>query len=162
MKVNRQVIVDFVVSELEKGFDRAKIMAKVAKKWQIPTRTFDRYMKSAVDQHREKQNIIKYEKMKVDISLAVEARKSEILTVNERKEYLSKVVKGEVEIIIKEVRWHAEEKRFITIPIVTLPAHPTRIAAIAELNKMEGDYAPIKQDIGIRKLGAELEDEYIE
>lgn len=147
LKSNKQVIVDFIVSCLEKGERRNVILAKVGKKWQntpVSPRTFDRLLKIANTQHQEKQQHIKVELAKVDAYAAVEARKKAIMSTEERKEYLTKLIYGEIEVPYKEVKWNPVTKAFETIEFVELAGHTARINAIAELNKMEGDYAPNK------------------
>jgi len=66
------------------------------------------------------------------------------MTADERKEYLTKIVNGEVEVPYTEVKWDANTKKFVTIKFIELAGHTARISAISELNKMEGDYAPTK------------------
>jgi hypothetical protein len=73
--------------------------------------------------------------------------KSKILTSLERQAYLSSLVKGEVEIPYKEVKWNPVEKKFQTVAFVELASHSARIAAIAELNKMDGSHSPTKSEV---------------
>lgn len=81
-------------------------------------------------------------------SAAQEAMKS-IMQKTDRMVLLTQIAKGDIEIPTKEIRFDAEQKKFVTIPIVQLPSHQARIKAIEELNKMDGSYAPqrIKADI---------------
>lgn len=144
-KANRQKIIDFVVICLENGEQRSTILSKVVKKWQKDksfTRTFDRILKIANEQHKAKQDVIKKELLELDKQAAIESRKKAIMTADERKEYLTKIIQGEVEVPYTEVKWDSEEKKFKTIKFVEVASHSSRISAIAELNKMEGSYAP--------------------
>jgi len=64
-----------------------------------------------------------------------------IMTIAERMEWLSKVALGEIRV---------KQPFVIAGKIMEYPAEPSindRKAAIAELNKMDGSYTPIKQDI---------------
>jgi hypothetical protein len=143
-KSNKIVIVDFIILCLKKGEDRVNIMAKLVKKWQLSPRSFDRYLKKAKDEHLKQQELIKNELFEVDKQAAITALNKAILTVQHRKELLSKIATGQIKIATKEVKWNAVTKKFQTIPFIELPTHTARISAIAELNKMDGDYAPTK------------------
>jgi hypothetical protein len=146
-KTNRQVIIDFVVSCLENGEQRNSILAKVGKKWQkekISPRSFDRLLKIAKQEHIAKQEAIKIQLAEVDKQAAIEARKKAIMTAEERKEYLTKLILGQIEIPYSEAKWDRNQSKFVTIKFVEVANPQARISAIAELNKMEGDYSPLK------------------
>ncbi|HEY9363461.1 MAG TPA: hypothetical protein VIQ00_09385, partial [Chitinophagaceae bacterium] len=112
-------------------------------------RTFYNHHKKAVIQHTIKQEAIKKELAEIDKQAAIEARKKAIMTADERKEYLTKIVNGEIEVPYTEVKWDKKQNKFVTIKFVELANHAARINAIAELNKMEGDYAPTKSDVNV-------------
>jgi len=136
-----QHIIDAIIKELEFGADRGKALAKVGKAWQLSTRTFDRLWKEANRQHTERKQAIKKELDAVDTAEAIKARKMAIMSANERKEYLTKIIKGQIKVkrpfvIAGEIKEFAVE-----------PDQADRLKAIAELNKMEGDYAPAKTEI---------------
>ena len=151
IKSNKQVIIDFIISCLKVGEDRKKILAKIGKKWQISERTLDRYLKISNQQHTEEQQVIKDKLAEVAQQAAIDTHKKAILTADERKELLTKIAKGEIEIPLIEKRWNGKTKKFATLSFKGLPPHTARISAISELNKMEGDYAPIKQQFEVFK-----------
>jgi hypothetical protein len=144
MQSNKQVIVDEIVKEVEQGRTFATTLTLNETKWNLSRSTFIRRWKDACEQHAARQQAIQKEVAVVDIEAAVEARKSAIMTVTERKEYLTKLIKGEIEVPFTEVRWDVGQKKFVTIPFTNKASHASRIAAIAELNKMEGSHAPAK------------------
>lgn len=135
---NKIVIIDFIVSCVEKGEQRGTILSKVVKKWQISDRTFDRFLKTASEQHQETQSAIKKAKEAIDIQNCVSQRSKQIADVTERKEILTKIIRGQIPLtkpmIVKGRIRH----------IKTVPDWADRKAAIAELNKMDGSYAPDK------------------
>jgi hypothetical protein len=143
-KPARQVIIDFIIHCLKNGEQRGKILVKAGKKWGTSKSAFDRFLKIAKEQHSIAAEAIKKELVAIDTAAAIEARKRDILTAEERKEYLTKIVKGEIEVPYKEAKWDQITKKFVTLSFIELPNHTARINAIAELNKMEGDYAPTK------------------
>ena len=147
MGKNKQNIVDEIVKEVEQGKSFSTVLGLNGTKWNLPRTTFARYWKIANEQHNKKQHAIKKAVDAVDTAAAIESRKLAIMTANERKKYLTKIILGEIEVPYKEIKWDANQKKFVTISFVELASHPTRIAAIAELNKMEGDYAPTRAPV---------------
>ena len=137
-KANKQAIIDSIIAEIEKGTDRGKVVAKYCKKFQKSARTIDTYWKVANEQHLVKQQAIKEKLTAIDTAAAIEARKKAIMSADERKELLTKLITGEIKakrpfVIGGKIMEYPEE-----------PTHRDRISAIAELNKMDGSYTPIK------------------
>lgn len=136
MSHSKQTIIDQIIKDIELGAERGSVIAKYCKKLQKSARTVDTLWKKANEQHRERRELIKTQLAALDTEKALEARKKEIMTAEDRKEYLTRIIKGELRIA----------KAFVIAgEIVEHPAEPDagdRLKAIAELNKMEGDYAP--------------------
>lgn len=156
MKPDKQILIDAIIKGIEQGKDRGKLLATIAKKWQISNRTFDRHWKTAQEQHIDRQQALKERLTKVDEQAAIEARKKAIMTADERKEYLTKLVNGEIKakrpfVIGGKIMEYPEE-----------PTHSDRIKAIAELNKMDGDYAPVKSTVTLTKVGKDAIEEIYE
>jgi hypothetical protein len=141
MKPNRENIVIEMLVEIERGITYKDCLALNDFVWQLPERTFCRYWKTASETHAERQQAIKTELDKVLVDSAKERLKKAILTKDERMEILTKIAKGEI-IIEKEV--------ITKMGIFTIDERPDfndRKNAIAELNKMDGSYAPLKTDM---------------
>jgi hypothetical protein len=137
-KPNKQIIIDAIIKEIEKGKATDKICAAICRKFQFSERTFYNHFKKASEQHKIKQQAIKEEIAEVDKQAAIEARKKAIMTADERKEYLTRIANGEIKF---------KKPFIISGKIMEYPSEPDaieRMRAIAELNKMEGDYAPTK------------------
>lgn len=137
-KPERQVMIDFVVSRLKVGEHRATILSKFGKKWQINVRTFDRILKAGKEQLSKEQAVIKEEIAKVDKAAAIKTRKRQIADADERKEVLTKIIRGQIKL--KKPMAVGSKLKMITVA----PDWQDRKNAIAELNKMEGDYAATK------------------
>lgn len=133
-----------VAKELVNGKDRAYILSKYAKKWQCSPRSLDRYIASAQQEAKEVQELKKKAEADALYETTKDAEKRRIMTVEERKEYLTKIINGEIDIPYTDVKWDQKQKKFVTIKFSELSSHPARISAIAELNKMDGSYAPTK------------------
>lgn len=144
IKANIQIIIDFIITCLEKGEERGNILTKVGKKWGSSKSAVDRYLKIAKEQHRIKQETIKKSLAELDKQAALDARKKAIMTADERKEYLTKLIKGEVKVPYTEIKWNPKTSKFVKHNFIEVAPHSARISAISELNKMEGDYAPAK------------------
>lgn len=151
---SKQIQIDFIISCIKKGESRAEILVKVGNKWGTSKSAFDRLLKIAKEQHAIAQQVIKAELEKLEKQAAINARKKEIMTSEERKMVLTKIANGR----LKLTRWWIGKDYQVSKQVV--PNYTERISAIAELNKMEGDYAPIKtaltdkdgEDIDLSKL----------
>jgi len=137
-KPSEQAQIDFIVDYLRKGEQRGKVLAKFVKKWQgTSARTFDRRLRQAEAALQAEQKRIKAS-AEQDVAKEVEARKSNIMTAIDRMELLNRIANGEVKV---------KQPFVIGGKIMEYPSEPTfteRRAAIAELNKMDGSYAPTK------------------
>lgn len=159
-KANKQTVIDAIIKQIEQGKATEKICAAICSKFQFTERTFYNRFKIANQQHIDKQQKIKAKIAEVEEQAAIDARKKAIMTAEERKEFLTKLIHGEIKVPYAEVKYNPAKKKFEVIQFVELASHQSRINAIAELNKMEGDYAPTKiaqtdgkgNDIPVNKL----------
>ena len=137
----QQTHIDFIVDCLRQGEKRKTILSKFGKKWaNISRTTFDRRLKLAEDSLRAEQQRIRGIAEDGAIKES-EILKSKILSYQERQRILSDIARGEMEV----------EKLIVTKDGIKKakckPDHTDIKNAISELNKMGGDYAPIKQAI---------------
>lgn len=140
-KPSKQIIVDAIVKLIENGSSYTKVMAVNGRKWQMPERTFNRYWKTANEQHVARKEKLNKKVEALDTEMALESRKRAIMSADERKEYLSALISGDIKakrpfVIGGKIMEYPEE-----------PNHSDRIRAIAELNKMDGSYMPAKVDV---------------
>jgi len=138
-KASKQVIVDAIIKEIENGATRGKVVAKFCKKFQKSDRTIDSYWKIANEQYSERQQKAKEASDKAYIESSAQAAKQAVMSSQERKEVLTKLIRGEMVISVKskEPNQPTIELQVDFDPLVSLKA-------IAELNKMDGSYAPTK------------------
>jgi hypothetical protein len=137
-KANKAVIIDAIVKQIEKGKGFGTVLKLIGTKWNLSRTTYSRYWKSANEQHTVAQQILKEAKAALDLQNALNERQSQIADVMERKEILTKIARGQIPLRKAMVVDGTIE--YIDI----IPDWMDRKAAIAELNKMEGDYAPTK------------------
>ncbi len=138
-KADKQIIIDAIIKGIEEEYDRAKLLTKIGKKWQISQRTFDRHWKIANNQYKELQDKAKEASDKAYIEASVEAAKGAIMSKAERQSILAQIARGELSVK-KSIAIGG-----IGIEVVNVyPDFSDIKSAVAELNKMEGDYAPTK------------------
>jgi len=137
-KIRRQIIVQEIVKLILDGKSYLEVLSLIEPKCAISRATFTRYWKEAgikaIDERIEMESLIH----DATIHLEIESRARAIMTANERREFLTKVARGEIKFTIYKV----VDKTLHELKVS--PGFQDRIKAIAELNKMDGDYAPIK------------------
>lgn len=136
--------IEFIKDCLREREQRKNILAKFCKVWQnTKTRTFDRLLKSAKTSLQSEFKKID-EQTDIEVGKEIKKRKIKLMSAIQRKVYLEKIATGKIKIPYTEVKWNPKLNKFETIKFKELAPHTARISAIAELNKMSGDYAPSK------------------
>ena len=136
VKADQENQIQFILTELRKGSERAIILQKFAKNYKSSTKTFDNRLKIAKERYSDEVKSIQ-ERAKVLSEEAADKASLETLSVAERIDLLVKMAKGEIDI---EQETTTKDGGIVTITVK--PSHSDRRAAIAELNKMDGSYAP--------------------
>ena len=133
--------ISFIVDQLRSGnVEYVKVSSQFCTRFHKTQRTFASYWKQANEAYRIEAQ--EREKLKLDsyTTEAVESLKSNILSSLERQAILSRMAQGE----------HETEQVIATKDgfkkVKVKPSHSDIRAAIAELNKMDGSYAPTKVD----------------
>lgn len=132
------VQIEFIKKHLREGGKRIDILAKYVKKWPtVSERTFSRRLKEAQDELQDEKQAIK-DKTAELVAKEVKARKLDIMDAMERKAILTKMARGKIYLYKPIV-----VKNEIQL-VKAVPDYNDRKSAIAELNRMDGDYAPAK------------------
>ena len=141
VKPNREIIINEVLAEMDFGSTYSECLVHMAQKWSIPTTSFKRYWATAKLRYEALSQRTQQAVEDVKVEAAVARAKSRILDKHERMEILSQIARGEVLV----------HKPMVCDGVIAFPAveadWQSRKAAIAELNKMDGEYAPIKKEI---------------
>lgn len=137
LKPTKQIVIDAIIKGIEIGKDRGKLLATIGKKWQISQRTFDRYWKTAQEQHTAKQQAIKSEIAIVDKEAAIDARRNGLKSKNERL----MILQNEVDRCLLDL-YPVKGKKPNIFNKVSLRRTIKELQA--EISKIEGDYAPTK------------------
>jgi hypothetical protein len=141
MKPNRDALINEMISDIDFGMDRGEVMARFVAEWHLSTRTFDRYWQAAKKQFEEEQNQIKLERQDIKVAAISERTEYRVMSKAERMNVLSQMADGTL-----QVQRNVVTKDGVMV-ILALPDYNDRKAAIAELNKMDGEYAPIRKDL---------------
>ena len=141
MKPKKEQTVNEMLLEIAIGISYSECLRINDGLWGLPSSTFDRYWAEASKRYKARLDAIEEATTKAAVSMEVKALKKAILSKHERQEILTQIAKGEIPLV----------KHIVCDGVIqevdVVPAWADRRAAIAELNKMEGDYAPVKKDI---------------
>ena len=145
MKAAATLQVEFIKNCLKAGEKRAVILAKLQENYPtLSERTLDRRIGLAQKALRAEANVIAQNNQQA-LDTIVSTGQYRVLSVAERLDILSKIALGELKI--KQYIFGGAEVGNIEVEVE--PNYLDRRGAIAELNKMFGDYAPEKKEINI-------------
>ena len=149
MKPKKEQTVNEMLLEIEMGTSYTECLKINGGLWGLPPTTFDRYWGEASKRYKARLDAIEEATTKAAVSMEVKALKKAILSKHERQELLSKLATGETR------SWREVVTESGVIKLEYYSASEAK-QNIAELNKMDGDYAPVKKDItsGGEKLAA--------
>lgn len=136
----RDAIVAEMLTEIDYGVGREAVLATIGKKWQIPLRTFDRYWAIARKEADAEAQRLKEARYNALHKAEMKRVTAGIMAKEERMLILSQIARAELQLP-REV---LSADGIQTLNVV--PDYTERKAAIAELNKMDGEYAPIKKE----------------
>ncbi len=139
-KTDKESAIKSILSDLKKGIDKPTILSKYVNKCQKDERTVRRWHDEANTQYlkfKSKADPIIEAK---EIEALGEVAKAGILSKIERQKILTDIALGNLKVT-KPMMFMGE-----IIQAEVIPSHADIKNAIAELNKMDGDYAPTKID----------------
>lgn len=155
MKPAESAQIEFIKDKLRNGLARKDILQEFTEIYKTSVKTFDSRLKIASEAIRAESAKIT-EASEAYISKEVEGRKLKLMSVAERMDVLSKIANGEIPL----------QKPMVCNGLIELvevvPDWTDRKNAIAELNKMDGSYAPTKTDMNINKIGLDAVKEIYE
>lgn len=162
LKANIQIIIDDIIKDIEKGAKRNDIVTKYCKKIQKSARTIDTYWKIAKEQIENRQEMANKALNKVYVKKKISAVKNGLKSKFDRElelqveiDMIDKQLKGEVEFTFmvgnKVNKSHNGGTFMVPIQILN-DLRVKKLQYYSELNKMEGDYAPLKTEKNIEGL----------
>lgn len=146
--VSIETRVNTVAKNLASGKKRGEIFRMYGQKWKVSIKTIDKYITAARQKVTKKQKI----KEKAENDALYETTKDletrRILNRNERMEILSKIALGEIIVPEDELKYDPKTKKFVPTKRYNKPPSSEAIkAAINELNKMDGNHAPVETNL---------------
>jgi hypothetical protein len=141
MKPNKEIIINEILAEMDFGITYTEAVAINGSKWRVADRTFIRYWSEASRRYLEANEKSKQAAIEVKTEAIKKRASKGILSKEERLEILSQIARGDLSYQ-QEV-----PSKFGPQTITAWPSFNDRKGAVAEINKMEGDYAPIQKDI---------------
>ena len=149
-KISKQKAISEIVKGLRKGYSREDILAGIGVKWQIATRSFDRYFVEAQETHSKEQQEIERLAREQLLQTKKEELKSEILSIQQRKEFLTRLITAKTKVTqFGKATIEALEDDDGKLEVIT---NDIKIKALQELNKMDGAYTPTQfEDVTERR-----------
>ena len=133
---NKTAYTDFIVTELSKGNVNYKdVFLVFLSKFKLSEPTFVKYWKIANETYQEQRKVINDAKLEDSINLEKESQKTLILDKVARMKIAEDIAIGKA----KRVEG-----------TIVMPSSADRLKALDYLSKIEGDYAPTKQDVNIK------------
>lgn len=153
-KPSKQIIIDAIIKEIENGTGRGEVVAKYCKKFQKSARTIDTYWKTANEQQKERLEKARKAADAAYIENNVNAVKTVLKSKIEKQAELQneinlidKQINGEVEftfVVGNKVNKSHNGDVFMLPVQIQNELRARKLQYYAELNKMNGDYAPTK------------------
>ena len=139
-RISKQKAISEIVKGLRKGLAVENIFELICTKFDLSRGSFYNYLDEAKEIHSKEQQEVQRVAHEQLIQAKKEELKSDIISIQKRKEYLTKVVTAETDLIqvgkaTVEVLTHDDGRR----EIIT---NDIRIRALQELNRMDGAYSP--------------------
>lgn len=129
----REAYISSILDNIRSGKTREECLSSFVERWRKSSRTFDRYWKIAGDKHSERIHNEEEKKAKDHSRKKISEAKKGLLTAEKKKRILADIAAG------------------IASEGMSKPAYKDRIAALRELNKMDGDLSPKKVDLTTSK-----------
>jgi len=159
MKPAHQEQVNFIAGLLRSGTRYTEVLAQFGTKWHsIPKRTFDRRYKEAEATVQGEQQRIR-EQAEGKVAEKVEALKTQLMTSVDKQLYMQNAITEMQEQLLGKVKFtflvgnkimHSHNADVFMLPVEKQLEIRGKIKEYtAELNKMCGDYAPMKTDVQI-------------
>ena len=135
---NKTAYTDFILTELSKGNVNYKdVFLVFLSKFKLSEPTFVKYWKLANETYIKQRKTINDAKLEDSIKIEKESQKTLILDKTARMKIAEEIAIGKA----KRVEG-----------TIVMPSPSDRLRALDYLSKIEGDYAPTKQDLNVKGI----------
>jgi hypothetical protein len=157
MAKSSEAYIDEILRLLANGIvERGKVLAKVVKKWQISARTFDRAWKTAQERHLLTQQKLNdkleatFIQNKTDnLSNGLKTKSERLMNLQRQADDIQRMLDCNITPDIvkspKQLEYMEIERKLTFVERATLMKSLRDLQS--EISKIEGDYAPTKQDV---------------
>jgi hypothetical protein len=161
MAKSSEAYIDEILRLLANGIvERGKVLAKVGKKWQISVRTFDRAWKIAQERHLLTQQKLNesieatlIQNKTENLSNGLKTKSERLMNLQRQADDLQKMLDHNITPDIvkspKSLEWLPIERKLTYVERATLMKSLRDLQS--EISKIEGDYAPTKQQIEVKQ-----------
>jgi len=132
------VIIDNAKAYLDQGMSDKEAREQLALETNLTPGLIHKYVKIAREEVEDVRQKAKLAADEAYIRAVSRSAVNMVMSRQERLEYLTQVIRGEIKIT------RAYTVAGIVVETPEEPSHGDRLKALAEINKMEGDYAPTK------------------
>ena len=139
-KLSKTAGIELIIAELKKGSAKATIMANFGKQWQTPKDTFNKWYLIAHKQFLNSQEALNKVKEVQEVENKINELKKASLTKLDR-------------ILIAEGIAMAKAKK--VNGQIMIPSASDQLKALDYISKIEGDYAPVKNDMNLKGFTAQ-------
>ena len=149
-RISKQKAISEIVKGLRKGMATEDILVLIGTKWNFPRTTFYRYLEEAQERHSKEQQEIERLAREQLLQTKKEEIKSEILSIQQRKEFLTKLITAKTRVTqFGKAIIETLENDDGRLEVVT---NDIKLKALQELNRMDGAYTPTQfEDVTERK-----------
>ena len=149
-RISKQKAISEIVKGLRKGLATEDIISGIVSKSQITERTLYRHLEEAKAIHFKEQQEIERLAREQILEAKKEELKSEILSIQQRKEFLTKLITAKTDVTqFGKTTIETLKNDDGRLEVVT---NDIKIRALQELNKMDGAYTPTQfEDVTERK-----------
>lgn len=149
-RISKQKAISEIVKGLRKGLTTEDILALICTHFHLTRRSFFNYLEEAQETHSKEQQEIERLAREQLLQTKKEELKSEILSIQQRKEFLTKLITAKTRVTqFGKATIETLENDDGRLEVVT---NDIKIKALQELNKMDGAYTPTQfEDVTERK-----------
>src|SRR5680860_709940 len=119
-RISKQKGVELAMKLLEQGYASGDIISEICGNFRITDRTVENYIAEAREKLSAKRQVIDEELLKLEVEAEKLAREKAIMSIQDRKEYLTKIVLAPSDIqkvggqMVSIVVWDDGRKELIT------------------------------------------------
>ena len=142
MKLSKDKCIELILEQLALGSTYTHTLGLIRRNWTLSESSFKRYWNTANERYKEAQQAIKSSTEVQTITNELDKLKTLNLTKIDRMRIAESIAMGKAKRVEGQI---------------VMPSPSDQLKALDYLSKIEGDYASIKQEVKINKIGIDDE-----